>query len=161
MHLEIQENGKAISAQTVTPAQLDARARVQLARSPLLSPCPMGPPRQRRCVLARTRSRSLAGPVRQTHPLPPQPSRPWRAPRAQSNHAHAPTTRPTSLERLGEYPAPPQLATPRPRSYNRSVVPVVVSTTVSFAGALCTGNPRWFSLSPIPLPGTCSTPPLL
>jgi hypothetical protein len=39
-------------------------------------------------------------------------------------------------------------------------VSVVASTTVSFAGALCTGNPQWFPLSPIPRLGPCSTSPL-
>jgi hypothetical protein len=39
-------------------------------------------------------------------------------------------------------------------------VSIVASVTVSFAGALCTGNPQWFSLPPFSQPGPRSTPPL-
>jgi hypothetical protein len=52
----------------------------------LLSLYPVGPPRQHRCVLTRTRSRWLMGPASPTRPLPPQPPRPWLAPAPSDPH---------------------------------------------------------------------------
>jgi hypothetical protein len=88
------------------PAQLTAHTHLRpLTGGPHLSAsrsacslafslCPVGPPHQCCCSLARTRSRWLAGPAHQTRPLTPQPSCP---------RPHDP---PTSIECLGEDPAP-------------------------------------------------------
>jgi hypothetical protein len=155
------------------------RRRVPLTRSPPHSlPSGTAPSASLR---ARAHPLSLGcGPC----PSGPSPSpttvAPMRVRPARSNRAHATTTHPHRTERLGEDPAPPQLApashslSPRPRAHSAcnvalSVIQpfrrprqasVVVSSTVSFVGALCTGNPLWFSLSSIPLPGPRSTPPL-
>jgi hypothetical protein len=120
--LEIQEKRKAAR----TPSTLGLSAQTSPARCPcacprpskrwvppvgvgpcslarLLPPCPVGPPHQRRCAFAHTRSCWLAGSARQTRPLPPQSQRPCRA-LARSIVLTSP--RPAHAARaLGEYPA--------------------------------------------------------
>jgi hypothetical protein len=63
----------------------------------------VGPPRQHRCALARTRFRWHAGPAHQTRPLPPPPPRPWRAP-VPSDSRPCPHNPPTSPQALGKDP---------------------------------------------------------
>jgi hypothetical protein len=116
-------------------------------------------------------------PLAHTHPLAPSLSAQW------DHHVYVVRSLAHELHHnraLDEHPAPPSarpcpsFALPCPRAHlARSAAPTiaplfrrhrrvstVASATVSFAEALRTKNPRWFSLRSNPLSGPCLTPPL-